>query len=92
MGPIQASTDSHSDGRRRKHSSQRCSSQQSTLCKSRGVLIGCRRLVQLQQMRLNSTNSLLCALQTNHLLSNDEAANGLLPASDEDKELEDDDG
>jgi len=48
--------------------------------------------MQLQQTRLNSTNSLLCALQTNHLLSNDEAANGLLPASDEDKEVEDDDG
>ena len=49
-------------------------------------------MFQMQQMRLQSTNMLLCSLQINDLLSNIEAATGVLPASDEDKDLEDDDG
>ena len=49
-------------------------------------------MMQLQQMRLNSTTSLLTSLQINSLISNDEAACGLLPASDENEEVEDDDG
>lgn len=46
----------------------------------------------MQQLRLNSTNLLLCSLQINQLIGNMEVASGLLPASDEDKEVEDDDG
>jgi hypothetical protein len=51
-----------------------------------------RRMAQLQQMRLTSTNLLLCSLQINGLIGNMEAAAGILPASDEDKDLDDDDG
>lgn len=46
----------------------------------------------MQQLRLNSTSLLMCSLQMNQLIGNMEVASGLLPASDEDKELEDDDG
>lgn len=46
----------------------------------------------MQHMRLNSSSLLLCSLQMNELIGNMEASSGLLPASDEDKELEDDDG
>lgn len=46
----------------------------------------------MQQLRLNSTSLLMCSLQMNTLISNMEVASGMLPASDEDKELEDDDG
>lgn len=37
-------------------------------------------------------NNLLVAMQFNTILSNEEAECGLIPASDEDKDLEDDDG
>jgi hypothetical protein len=49
-------------------------------------------MAQMQQLRLNSTSLLMCSLQMNQLIGNMEVASGLLPASDEDKELEDDDG
>jgi hypothetical protein len=51
-----------------------------------------RRMAQMQQMKLNATNLLLCSIQMNALIGNMEVASGLLPASDEDKEVEDDDG
>lgn len=46
----------------------------------------------MQQMRLNSTNLLLCSLQINSLLANIEASTGVVPGNDEDKDLEEDDG
>lgn len=49
-------------------------------------------MVQQQQMRLDSTNLLMRAIQMNTLIGNLQAESGVLPASDEDKELEDDDG
>jgi hypothetical protein len=49
-------------------------------------------MAQMQQMKLNATNLLMCSIQMNALIGNMEVASGLLPASDEDKEVEDDDG
>lgn len=43
-------------------------------------------------MRLDSTSMLLRAIQMNTLIGNLQAESGILPASDEDQELEDDDG
>jgi hypothetical protein len=51
-----------------------------------------RRMAQVQQMKLQATNLLMCSIQMNALIGNMEVASGLLPASDEDKEVEDDDG
>lgn len=51
-----------------------------------------RRMAQMQQMKLNATNLLMCSIQMNALIGNMEVSSGLLPASDEDKEVEDDDG
>ena len=51
-----------------------------------------RRMAQMQQMKLNANNLLMCSIQMNALIGNMEVSSGLLPASDEDKEVEDDDG
>jgi len=49
-------------------------------------------MLQGQQMRLMSTNLLLKSMQINTLIGNLQAEAGILPATDEDIELEDDDG
>lgn len=50
------------------------------------------RFAQQQQLRLCATNLLMRGIVTNNLIGNLEAETGLLPNSNEDQELDEDDG
>ena len=57
------------------------------------MFLGCyRRMVQQQALRLDATNLLMRSIQVNGLIGNAEADCGILPNSNEDQEVEEDDG
>ena len=50
------------------------------------------KLAQMQVTRIQATNSLITGIRINHLIGNEEAESGLTSLSNEEGEVEEDDG
>ena len=54
--------------------------------------MNCRKLAQLQVQKIQATNSLITGIRVNDMITNEEAEAGMTSLTNEDGEVEEDDG